>query len=380
MPSPFSRRSFLAAAAAAVAVPGQWPTDAPLLAHDATTGEQDRQQPDLAWTSIENWRLEGRAFSARKAPFDRLPAAAEGVVPDAVWGLSRQSAGMAARFQSDATAVHVRYRLTSDRVAMPHMPATGVSGVDLYARDGRGRLRWVQVARPGQRDVTARLINGLAPEPRDWVLYLPLYNGIEFLEIGVPSGASLEPLPPPPGRPIAVYGTSIAQGACASRPGMAWTAIVGRILDREVINLGFSGNGRMEPEVGRFVAELDPAVFVIDCLPNMTPAQVAERAAPLARQLRSARLATPILFVEDRTFGNAWIQKSVQDAHAARRLALRNAIVDLQAAGVTGIHVLPGAPLLGDDDEATTDGSHPNDLGMMRQASAVADALRPLLL
>jgi len=379
MPDPFSRRSFLAAAAAVVAVPGWRPEEA-LWAHGAFEPQQGQPDPDLVWTSIENWSLEGRAFGARKAPFDRFPASAEGVVPDPVWNLSRQSAGIAARFQSDATAVHVRYRLTGDRLAMPHMPASGVSGVDLYARDGRGHLRWVRAALPAGREVTTRLATGITPERREWMLYLPLYNGVESLEIGVPRGASLAPVPPPPGRPVAVYGTSIAQGACASRPGMAWTAIVGRTLDREVINLGFSGNGRMEPEVGRFVAELDPAAFVIDCLPNMTPAQVAERAAPLARQLRAARPAVPILFVEDRTFGYAWIQKSVQEAHAARRLALRNAIVELQSAGVAGIHLLHGAELLGDDDEATTDGSHPNDLGMTRQASAVVEALRPLLM
>jgi lysophospholipase L1-like esterase len=379
MSTSFSRRAFLASGAAVLAGPPSWLTP-DLWAHDATADQQAQPDPGLEWTSIAEWQLEGRAFNVRKAPFDRLPAAAEGVVPAPVWSLSRQSAGIAARFQSDATAVHVRYRLTSERLSMPHMPASGVSGVDLYARDSRGHLRWVRATLPASRDVTARLATGISAERREWVLYLPLYNGIESLEIGIPGTASLAPAPPPPGRPIAVYGTSIAQGACASRPGMAWTAIVGRTLDREIINLGFSGNGRMEPEVGRFVAELDPAAFVIDCLPNMTPAQVAERVAPFARQLRAARPLTPILFVEDRTFGHAWIQKSVQEAHAARRLALRNAIAELRTATVTGIHHLPGADLLGDDDEGTTDGSHPNDLGMTRQAAAVVAALRPLLM
>ncbi len=368
MSTAFSRRSFLATATAVV-VPHRWLEGAVLPA----------QEPELVWTDVADWRLEGRGFAGRKAPYDRLPAAAEGVVPPAVWNLARQSAGIAVRFASDTAAVHVRYRLTNDRLAMAHMPATGVSGVDLYARDGRGRLRWVQVTRPAQRDVTARIIGNLAPERRQWMLYLPLYNGVELLELGLPRGAALEQLPPPPGKPIVVYGTSIAQGACASRPGMAWTAIVGRTLDREVINLGFSGNGRMEAEVGRFLAELDPSVFVVDCLPNMTPVQVAERTVPLVRQLRAARPTTPILLVEDRTFGNAWVQPSVQEAHAARRLALRTAVAELRATGVPGVHLLNGAPLLGDDDEATTDGSHPNDLGMTRQASAVIEALTPLL-
>ncbi|MBL8897288.1 MAG: hypothetical protein JNM84_06660, partial [Planctomycetes bacterium] len=220
---------------------------------------------------------------------------------------------------------------------------------------------------------------GLSTARREWLLYLPLYNGVEKLELGVPAGAELEELPPPSAKPIAIYGTSIAHGACASRPGMAWTAILGRELAREVVNLGFSGNGRMEPEVGRFLAELDPAVFVIDCLPNMTPEQVAERTAPLVKQLRERRATTPILLVEDRSFANAWLLEERARAHARRRRALRSAFETLQREGVPALHYLTGDELLGRDDEGTTDGSHPNDLGMLRQATAVAAALRPVL-
>ena len=40
---------------------------------------------------------------------------------------------------------------------------------------------------------------------------------------------------------------------------------------------------------------------------------------------------------------------------------------------------LPGDRLIGDDGEGTIDGSHPTDLGFMRQAEAFAEALKPLL-
>jgi lysophospholipase L1-like esterase len=286
------------------------------------------------------------------------------------------------RLQTTSPELHVRYRLTRDRLALPHMPATGASGVDLYGHDG-ARWRWIQVTRPTTQEVTAALFQGMpaAPTPRPFLLYLPLYNGIDRLELGVPTGATVTPMAARAAarKPILCYGTSILHGACASRPGMAWSAIVGRALDREIVNLGFSGNGRMEPAVGRFVAELDPAVFVIDCLPNMSAAQVAERTAPLVQQLRAQRAQTPILLVEDRTFGNAWFHGDRQQAHAERRLALQNAFAALRRDGVENLHLLAGGPLLGDDDEGTTDGSHPNDLGMFRQAQQLIAALRPLL-
>jgi lysophospholipase L1-like esterase len=360
-----TRRSFLAASSAALLTP---------LSLRARSRARE-----LAWTDVANWRLEGRAFAERKAPYDRLPAAAEGVVRDEVWKLSRDSAGIAVRFATGASELHVRYRLNSDDLAMPHMPATGVSGVDLYGKDAEGTWRWVEVTRPSARDVSARLVQGLAEARREWLLYLPLYNGVEKLEFGVPAGAQLEELPPPQGKAIAIYGTSITHGACASRPGMAWTAILGRALSREVVNLGFSGNGRMELEVGRFLATLDPAAFVVDCLPNMTPEQVAERTAPLVKQLRAQRATTPILLVEDRSFANAWLLEERARAHARRRRALRAAFDALQRVGVPDLHYLAGDDLIGGDNDGTTDGSHPNDLGMLRQATAVAAALRPVL-
>ena len=336
-------------------------------------------QDDIQWTDVGDWLLEGRAFADRKAPYDRLPAAAEGVVRKEVWDLSRDSAGIAVRFASDAPAIHVRYRVTDGNLAMGHMPATGVSGVDLYARDDQGQLRWVQVTRPNAVATTMKMIDGLEPRRREFLAYLPLYNGVRELEFGVPAPHRIEPVAPPAGGQLVVYGTSITHGASASRPGMAWPAIVGRQLDRAVVNLGFSGNGRMEAEVGRFVASLPAAAFVIDCLPNMTPEMVAERAVPLVKQLRAAHSTTPILLVEDRTFQNAWLQPKTLQLHERRRKALRDAFAKLQAEGVSNLHLVGGATLLGTDDDGSTDGSHPNDLGMWRQAEAVVAALRPLL-
>src|SRR5205085_52806 len=142
---------------------------------------------------------------------------------------------------------------------------------------------------------------------REYAAYLPLYNGVENLSIGVSPGAKFEPLAPRSEKPIVFYGTSITHGASASRPGMAHPAILGRRFDRPVINLGFSGNGRMDAAVGELLVKIDAAVYVIDCLPNMGANDVRQKCPPLVKLLREARPQTPIVLVEDRRNANTWI-------------------------------------------------------------------------
>ncbi|MEM7370884.1 MAG: SGNH/GDSL hydrolase family protein [Bacteroidota bacterium] len=336
-------------------------------------------EEDVDWHNVEDWGIEGKGWAQTKRYYDRLPAKAEGVVREAVWNLSRHSAGMCVWFASSASQIQVRYTLLHENLAMSHMPATGVSGLDLYGQDAQGMMRWVSVVRPDKQEMETHLAKGLAPGRRIYSLYLPLYNGVESLEIGVLKGESFEAILPRQERPMLFYGTSILHGACASRPGMAFPAILGRRLGRPTINLGFSGNGRMEAEVGALLAELDPSVFVIDCLPNMNQTTVSERAVPLVKQIRQAHSHTPILLVEDRSFTNTPFFPKKRAHHQASREALRQAHRSLLEAGLDHLYYLDGDHLLGLDGEAATDGSHPNDLGMVRYADAYEPVLRSLL-
>lgn len=347
----------------------------------ATAAAQD-QEAKLTYRSIREARIEGQAWADTKDPFDRLPAKAEGIVRDAVWNLSRHSAGIAARFVTDATTIHVRWSLTSDRLAMPHMPATGASGIDVYVRDEHAKWRWLACSKPQKQADAVQLVSGIPPGTREYMLYLPLYNGVSSLEIGIPKNDFLAPAPPRPAdhaKPIVFYGTSITHGASASRPGMPHPAILGRRFDRPIINLGFSGNGRMETEVVDFIAELDPAVFVIDCLPNIGAADVLKRTKPCIEIIRKAHPDTPILLVEDRSYGDSFLVTAKRQRNLTSRAALRQVFEELRSAGDTHLYYLEGEHLLGDDNEATVDTSHPTDLGFMRQADAFAEALGPIL-
>lgn len=373
-----SRRSFLATCSAvtggvaAAALPAR--AGAPSAA--AVAGGS---HADVRWRDASEWGVEGRGWDTTIRYYDRLPGRAEGLVREPVWNLSRHSAGMRVGFETDAADIHVRYKLLSDRLAMPHMPATGVSGVDLYAEDAQGQERWVNVTRPNAQEMEVAIAEGLAPGMRRYAMYLPLYNGVEQLEIGVDASATFQPIAPRSKNAIVFYGTSIMHGACASRPGMAIPAILGRRLELPVINLGFSGNGRMEPEMADLISELDPQAFVVDCVPNMNAEMINERAIPLVRRLIAAHPGTPVLLVEDRAFSSTPFFPRRGAAHRSNRRALRDAYDLLRDEMPNNIFYLAGDELMGSDGEGATDGSHPSDLGMMRYADAYEPALRTML-
>lgn len=347
---------------------------------------------DTRWVDARELTVEGKGWEDTASFYDRLPARAQGVVRDPVWDLSHHSAGLCVRFVTDAPSIAVRWTLISDNLAMTHMPATGVSGVDLYARTltvdeaatlGPGQWRWLGIGQP-QRGGTneAVLASGLPAVRREYLLYLPLYNGVQAVAIGVPASAALEPgLPRPADRakPVVVWGTSIVQGGCASRPGMAYPAILGRYLDRPMINLGFSGNGQLEIEVARLLAELDAAAYVLDCLPNLGPEAVAQRTGPVVETLRAAHPDTPIILVENITYQGSWIYPEADRGHTAKNVALRQVYTQLQAAGVPHLYYVSGDSLLGEDMEGTVDGTHATDLGFLRMAQALEPVIRQCL-
>lgn len=333
----------------------------------------------VAWYDASQMPIEGKGWTDTASPFDRLPARAQKLVRPIIWDISRNSAGLLVRFESDATRILARWTLRGDQLAMPHMPATGVSGLDLYASDSEGRQRWAGVGRPLARRAEGVLADGLFPGARQFALYLPLYNGVQSLEIGVAPEASLTPLAPQGGQPIVYYGTSIVQGGCASRPGMCHAAILGRRLGRTVVNLGFSGNAIMEPEVAALLAELDPALYVVDALPNMDAGAIRARAEAFIRTLCTAHRATPIVLVEDRTYADSWVTIVREERNRASREAFREVYRRLMADGITGLCYVGGDGLLGDDSEGTVDCSHPTDLGFWRMADALEPALRRAL-
>ena len=374
------RRQFLVSAAAlATAVPAASATSRAKNTPPATKpAKAAGVGPNVVWHDVREWGVEGKGFADTENYFDRLPARAKGVVRDAVWNLSRDTSGMAVFFETNAPDLFVRYSVLKSDLAMAHMPATGVSGLDLYGMSDKG-WRYINTQIPRAQKTEAKLIAGLAPDRRAYHINLPLYNGVTSLEIGVPKGASFVPTTPRKDKPVVFYGTSITQGGCASRPGMSFTNILRRRLNVPMLNFGFSGNGRTEIEVGRFLVELDAALFVLDTSANTPADELKPKTEALVKLIREHHKATPILLLDERKLESGPFVPAVANRNRKQTFALKQAYDNLKAAGVGNLHFRSGEDVIGDDYEGTVDGSHPTDLGMMRYADALEPELRRLI-
>jgi lysophospholipase L1-like esterase len=259
---------------------------------------------------------------------------------------------------------------------MDHMPLTGIKGVDLYAIVN-GKWKYVNTARVKGKVNEFTLVKTDVPVYREYLLNLPLYDGVDSLSIGVNMDAEIT-VPAQPyllaKKPVVWYGSSITQGGCASRPGLVFTSIMERAIDRPFINLGFSGSGTYDIPVAEAISEIDAALYVIDCNPNTQTELIYDRALALVRFLREKRPDIPILLAEGFYYVSGFGDPKLSDTEK-KRAELSRAYKTLKKEGIKKLYYTTGDHLIGDDYEGTVDGVHPNDLGMMR----ISERMQPVI-
>jgi lysophospholipase L1-like esterase len=261
----------------------------------------------------------------------------------------------------------------------PNLAQISPNSPSLYVRH-HGRWQWLGIAKQVGEGPVHKLVNGPMPAAlREYMLYLPLLRGMTRLEIAIPADSMIAPSRPRAEKPALFYGTSITHGGNASRPGTNHVALLERRYDYPFVNLGVSGSAQMEPEVIDLINELDACLFVIDCLPNMAAQQVRERFAPAILKIRSRHPAVPIVIVDSVIYQDAFLVTGRHERYTSSNAAQREEFAKLVAAGVPGLYYIQAHELFTDADEATVDGTHPNDAGFRLMADAFIKVLTPLM-
>lgn len=347
-----------------------------------TTTQEDRA---ITWHSPaeQPLRLTGFAWYDQDHRYRRLPVTPKWPLPSAVNNLANHTAGGQITFRTNSRAIWVKAKLRA--VAdMVHMPATGQCGFDLYF-GAPGAQVFYGATKYNLRatEYEYKLIETSTEELRDVTINFPLYQGVEEVFIGLDEGAEVhEPVPYATSERVIFYGTSITQGGCASRPGMAYTNILSRRLNVETVNLGFSGNGKGEPELAHLAAQITrPSCLVLDYEANCVSTELlAETLPQFIRIYRESHPQVPILVVSRIPFSHDAFHPETMQARRERFEVQRTTVEGRRADGDENIHFFDGSKLLSAHwDECTVDGIHPTDLGFMQMANGLEPVLRGIL-
>ncbi len=343
------------------------------------------EEPALRYVDALELQLINQGFDTAQTltPYTRVPAYMQDSVRQDWWDLTRCSTGLAIRFATDSKTIGVNYEVTFLR-KMPHMTDTGIYGADLYRLTKDGKWKHVNSARAPynntNHELTKTLVSNLSGEMSEYMLFLPLYDGVNWMKIGVDSAATitkpLVDLPRTEKPRIVFYGTSIMQGGCATRPGMTSTNMICRDLQVECVNIGTSGQAKMDYSVARMLATMDDVMcFVIDPVPNCTKDMCDTLTYDFIKLIREKHPTTPILMVEGLMYPY-WDDDSYFTSYLpAKNEMFRKNFDRLVAEGDVNLYYMTCEGMLGKDNEGTVDGVHLTDIGFR----AYSDKIEPIL-
>ena len=313
--------------------------------------------------------------SFRKYPFQRFPEKYKNDLRKEVWDLSKNSAGVTINFISNTSNLTARWTL-KNQFKMHHMTDVGISGIDLYQKKNN-EWYFLNSGIPTNLNNEENLFKGLQKQLRYYRIHLPLYNTLTELELGIDSGSYMK-ITNEESPPLIFYGTSITQGGCASRPGLAYTNIISRKLNRNCINFGFSGNGHLEISIAQILSKIDKAIFIIDCMWNIDEKIVLNNTQPFINALLSKKknLQSPIIFHEQYLSNLNHPNKKLIKSIIKKNIALKKQIDNEKNKGFKNLYLIEQDGCINEDSEATVDGVHFNDLGFERYSRHLIKKLR----
>lgn len=355
--------------------------------YDQAMAIKNDSPKNLRYLGVDDadWRLSGFAFRHHNEPLHRLPDSKE--FPKAVSALARHTAGGRLDFISNTTRIWVKVKL-KDASHMYHMPDTGSCGFDLYyGPPGESFFIGTSRFKAGTDKYESKMhLYKFDGEFHHFTLNFPLYSGIKSLKIGIDKEAKIhQPVPWTDDRPLVFYGSSITQGGCASRPGMAYPTILGRRLNRPVFNFGFSGSGQGEAVVARQLAKISaPSLFLLDYDGNALLEGMQKTLHDFISILRQSHPETPLIVLSSLRYsreipltGNPDIQLPSLAASADFQ---RREVEQRQAAGDKNIYFIHGGTLHGKLwHEYLVDGIHPSDQGFIRTADELEKIITKIL-
>lgn len=340
------------------------------------------------YVDAQDLRVINKGWDNTARTYSRIPAYLKDSVRADLWERQQCSSGIGVRFATNSSRIGVRYELLWN-THMIHMADTGLKGTDLYVFEGDSVWRHANTNRPYIKDEAKKMCESTYIENLDttrmteYMIYFPLYDGIEKLEVKIDEGAQItsgDHKIIDADKKIVMYGTSILQGGCASRSGMVATNILSRELNCEIVNLGFSGEGKMDSCMARAMAKIgDADMFVLDPVPNCTEMMCDTLTYGFVKILRDARPDVPIVMVEGPMYPYYRYDSFFNKYLPAKNAAFRRNYELLKAENPDNLYYVDSVNLDGVEDDGTVDGIHLTDLGFRHYADKLGPILQTIL-
>ena len=355
-----------------------------IIKYDNAMGFADEVFDGMDWYSVDSPNVELNGLYWRKSGegFRRIPMEAK--ISEGVDSIAWNTAGVMLRFKTNSPDINVNVKLRNT-FRMYHMAHTGIMGFDIYVGSGSSKFYAGGTRFDFNQDEYNVKVNRPFSEQkmREFTLHFPLYSGVEYFRLGITKGAVLErPSAWVDSRPVVVYGTSIQQGGCASRPGMCHTNQMSRLLNRPFINLAFSGSAKGEPQMAELIAQIkNPAMYILDYDANALCDGLEETLPVFIDILRKSHFETPILLVSKVPYVEDFLDEPEYSEERLRYTTIHlNELKRRRDSGDKNIHFLDGFSLYGNDpSECAVDGCHSTDLGFYMLSRKMAPVIERIL-
>lgn len=348
------------------------------------------------------FQIAGFPFWQEDKCYKRVPLSSEGIIPDAVYGLADETAGGQIRFHAKLKSLKIRVSLASKPGFYSHVPAPHLADVtkrafDLYLSKNGNDYVFYNLSDAGNGSGSfyeSELIAWEEAQEYDFLLNFPLYGGVDRILIGVDEEAQVSSprYQFKTHKKLVIYGTSIQQGGCAGRPGMAQSNLLSRWLDQEVYNLGFNSSGKGETEVAEYISQIaDMSALVMSIEGNCPSASwLEEHLKSFISCIRTSHKTLPIVVMPFIMTGRDFLYERDRNLRLTYREIQRRIVTEFQKAGDEHIYFFLQE---GNDTqripqevdghsvwhECTVDGLHYNDLGFYWMTELLYQFLKKII-
>lgn len=358
---------------------------------DANFKVEAVKEPDVVWHDprVAPFSIYGIYFSKNDCKYLRIPTSVAEQMSQGALALYSHTAGGRVRFKTNSPYIAIK-SINSNYGVQPHLTMVATYGYSIYING-----KYYQKITPDlsnmkgdssvvENDGIFRVTPyGLEKEIYEVEIFMPMYSGVNEFYIGLKESSVILPANPYKyEKPILFYGSSITQGGCASRPGNDYISHLSRKLNSDVLNLGFSGNGRAEKAICEYMASLDPSIYVLDYDHNAPNVEYLRGTHyPLYETIRKAHKDTPIVFISKPDFHTCCYYVTKPQDNIDRRQVILDSYQKAKEQGDNNVYFIDGEKLFTDVDydACTVDGCHPNDLGFYRMAQTIYPLLKELL-